>query len=278
MDVMQSIRRIVGLNLTDSELEASLRALLSTPDNSIVSENLEPVKEEREDHGDALFAQTLPDDLISVSDAAQKYGYTRAAVRAWLKHQSGIVKGYSFHDDSGPYLSEAEIQEYLQKHGQPAARLVARTEKAEQDKRTEPIFRRTNNHGRQLPMPAAEPMLEWDTVTGASKRLRVKPEMINEMINSGKVESRVMHQHIIVNVRQIEALGRGHRYQPDFGIFDKKVWLPIKDACQTIGIPYDQERWNISDACLANELASRKIGSLRFINVPELERWYLSRG
>jgi len=277
MDVMQSIRRIARLNLTDSELETSLRALLSTPDNSIVGDNGAAVKEEQVAREAANLAPILPDDLLSVAEAAEKYGYTRAAVRAWAKHQSGIVKEYFYPDSADPCVSDAEVQEYLRKHGQPTLRRVERANKQEQnEQRSEPIYRRPSSHGKALPVPGAEPMLEWDTVTGASQRLRIKREMITEMLNSGKIESREMHQHVIVNVRQIEALGRGQRYQPDFGIFDDKVWLPIKDACAALGMPYDLERWNISDACLANEIASRKIGSLRFVSVAELERWYLS--
>jgi predicted DNA-binding transcriptional regulator AlpA len=270
MDVSNIIRRLVRLDLTDNELEESIRALLSSSDTSIVDEDTGKVKEERtvapEDLTDAL-----PGDLLSAEEMAAKYGYTRAAIYWWERHPSGIVKRYFPPGETLAHYSVQEVEEYISRHGNPGLRKKVQPERYHRKATAKP------KNGKSPQASSEEPIHEFDTVEGAAKRLKIKREMIRELVNSNKIASRKFYWHTVVSVREIEGLARGQRYLPGFNIFDNNEWLPLKEACSVLGLSYDDVNRYASDACAKGEIANRKIGNLRFVNVGDLERWYIQR-
>ncbi len=276
MDALKFLKHFVGRpDVSDSDFRATARTTLSlVPDDSIVGENAPMVKEPGDGGGQILQSKNLPSDLLTKREAAEKFGYSRSAPDYWIQHQSGMVRTYHVPGDPQVYLSEREVVEHLRAHGNMSLRAVSNPDRYRRKTKSDKV---PSRNGQLSHTASSEPIAEWDTVQGASNRLRLKQEMIRELIAAGKISSRAFYNQLIVSVREIESLGRGQPYLPNMGIFDNNEWLPIKEACDVLGIPYSEMARDISKACGRDEIGNRKIGGLRFVNTADLERWYINR-
>jgi len=253
MNRSKYIVRLLGLDLSKQIQEKAIRDLYSESDTSIVDDDGTQVKEEVK--GAPEVSNVLPNDLLSRDEVAKRYGYTRAAIYWWERHPSGIVHRYHLNGAEQPYYSAHEVEQYISLHGSPNLRATVRTDEK----------------------PAPKQIAEFEAVAGAAKRLGLKPQMIEELIDSSRIGSREFYGHTIVSVLEIEALSHGQRHAPDWSIFDNKEWLPLKDAIAILGLSYEEVNRAASHACADGLIANQRIGNLRFVKVADLEQWYINR-
>lgn len=88
------------------------------------------------------------------------------------------------------------------------------------------------------------------------------------------------NSYIIVSVNEIMDRSSRHGqqgYHARWELLEDKLWQPLTYALDALGIPNEAGMTpTVSDACQRGEIANRKIGSLRFVLVRDLKRWYMN--
>ncbi len=243
------IRRAVQFGWSDNELE-KLSELMSEPHNPTLPE----ISVLGNDKPDLAPQTNIPDDLLTIAEAAAKFNYTDAAINWWFTNHPEIVNRYVL--DGRVLVSEAECRAYIKKHGA---------------KREEPPY---------IPRPRSPrvplELTDWDSVTGASKVTGLSVAMIRELMKNNRIAvHQVDERFLLVNSRQIAMLDKQPKYYPTEDVF--KEWKPINLALEQLGLEYAEYNREVSKYCEQGRLASHKIGNFRFINLKELEQWFLER-
>lgn len=275
MGIVKRIERVFGLGLPEEEEERLIDLLLEHADRppdtaSILNEAVVPVNVPATAQAE-LFSdnsgQKMPSDLLSLEEARERYGYsTIDSIQYWITAHPDVVRPYQI--DGEVRVSKADCDRYMA--------TIANGPMGKSK-----IRRKKQNSGRELravssPQTSAEPLLEFETITGASRRTNKSRDYIKGLIEDGYIQSLEIEGCILVSIREIEWDGKYPRPRADFAIFGPDGFLPMKRCLEHLGVEHPHNiSSRISEVCSHGEIANRGFGRLRFCSVSDMADWLI---